>query len=264
MAAALPRPLASHPTSGVVAEVAGVVGVVLCVLLVVGLWFGRGWLSDRVDGVTAASEHATAHATELSGVAIGELEQRAVEVDGIEAAARQVAGDPAATSAMLQALASRLAPISDAYRTTRGAYVSLREGVSSVLDTVQRLDRVVRSVDIPDSLGSSLSAIDARLAAMDAALTGVIGAGNATVGVSAGATALADQAATLSDALRRAEDVGRMVQVGLTDVQSQLAAAAATLDDLVGYSVIALTVVLIWVLLLNVALWALGRRWRAA
>ena len=264
MTEAPPRPLARHSRSGVVAEVAGIFGIVLCVLAIVGLWLGRGWLSDRADAFTVAAEHATAHAMALADTAVTETEARAQEVDAIEAAALEVAGDPTATSEALQALVSRLTPVADAYGTTRDTYVSLREGIGAALDTVQRLDRFVRQVDIPDDLGASLSGIDARLVAIDTALSGVVQAGAATTSVSAGATALANQAAALSDALRAAEDVARAAHAGLADVQTQLVSAAATVDELVGYSAIALTVFLTWVLLLNLALWALGRRWRAA
>ena len=48
----------------------------------------------------------------------------------------------------------------------------------------------------------------------------------------------------LADALRQAQELGRTMHAGLTDVHAQLSTAAATLDDLVGYSVVALTVVL--------------------
>jgi hypothetical protein len=200
----------------------------------------------------------------LSDSAIAELETLAQQVDAMEADARQIAADPAATPAMLQALGARLTPVATAYGTTRDTYVSLRAGVGAALDTVQRMDRLVRAVDIPDSLGTGLSAFDERITVIDAAFQGVVGAGGAVTAVSEGATALADQAANLSDVLRKAEDVGRAAQVGLGHLEAQLESAISTLDDLVALSVIALTVVLAWVFILNAALWALGRRWRAA
>ena len=264
MSEAPPRPLARHPTSGVVAEVAGIFGIALCALLIVGLWLGRGWLSDRADAFTIAAEQATARAIALAVATVTEMEARAQEVDAIEASARQLATDPGATSAVLQALTAKLSPVADAYSTTRDTYVSLREGIGTALDSVQRLDQFVRQVDIPDDLGASLSAIDERLVAIDAALGSVVQAGAAATSVSAAATTLANQAATLSDALRAAEEVGRTAQAGLADLETQLIGAAATVDEFVGYSAIALTVFLAWVLLLNLALWALGRRWRAA
>ena len=264
MSQATAAPLPRRPSLGLAAETAGVIGAVACVLLIAGLWLGRGWLGDRADALTAASVRAVERATERSDVAITALETLASQTDGIEASARQVAGDPAATSETLQALVTRLAPIMSAYTTTRDTYVSLREGVATALDAVQRIDRFVRAVDVPDNLGTALATIDDRLTAIDSAVTGVAQTGAAATGVSEGATVLANQAAAMSDALRMAEDVGRTVQVGLADLQAQLASATATLDDLVGYTAIGLTVVLIWVTLLNLALWALGRRWRAA
>lgn len=252
-----------RPRLGLVAQVAGALGVVLCVLLIAGLWFGRGWIGDAADSLTAAAEQATARAIAVSDTAISGLEAHAQEVDAVEASARQLATDPSATSAALDSITARLTPVARAYAATRDKYVGLREGVATALDTLQRLDRLVRQVDIPDSLGSSLAAIDERLAAIDTALTGVTRTGAAVTGVSVAATAVADQAAALSEAFRAAEDVGRSVQAGLAEVQAELTGAAQTLDELAGYGAIALTVFLAWVILLNIALWALGRRWRA-
>jgi hypothetical protein len=75
-------------------------------------------------------------------------------------------------------------------------------------------------------------------------------------------TAIATGAATLESGIAAATAVTHDVQAGLTDLQDDVDLLDDRVDSAVGMSSIAVAAILGWVALLNIALWALGRRWR--
>ena len=66
MASEAPHPV-SRPrrTLGIAAQVAGIVGIVLCLLGAVGVLFGRGWAVDKVDQVAGNVDAQVARAEPL-------------------------------------------------------------------------------------------------------------------------------------------------------------------------------------------------------
>ena len=58
--------------------------------------------------------------------------------------------------------------------------------------------------------------------------------------------------------------MGKDLQTGLADLETRLTDSINTVDGWIGLAAIVFTLLFIWVFVLNLALWALGRRWRAA
>jgi hypothetical protein len=71
-------------------------------------------------------------------------------------------------------------------------------------------------------------------------------------------------ATRLETGLDEATALAREVEADLEDLQGRVAQAADDLENLLGLVILAGTAFLIYLALLHVALWALGRRWRRA
>jgi len=104
--------------------------------------------------------------------------------------------------------------------------------------------------------------MDDKLTALDTSLSDLSAKAVTRTTASEAATGIATGAATLQSGIEATITVTHDVQAGLTDLQDDVDRLADRVDSLVGISSLAVGAVLAWVALLNVALWALGRRWR--
>jgi hypothetical protein len=261
---ATPPAQTRRPRLGLSAEVAGVIGAILCVVLVIGIWMGRGWFSSHADAFVADADKALAKATQISNTAIAALESRAVEVDGIATDSGTVAADPSAASGVLQPIVTRLSGVAQKYGSARDDYLTLKTRVSTTLDTLGRLDNLVPSLTVPPGIKEALGKVDAGLTNMDAALTSLSQSATNLADTRAQASAIATAATAFASELRTAEGVGKDLQTGLADLETRLTDSINTVDGWIGMAAIVFTLLFIWVFVLNLALWVLGRRWRAA
>ena len=264
MSESISAPLPRRPRLGLSAEVAGVIGAILCVVLVVGIWMGRGWFSQHAQAFTADADKALAKATQISDKAISGLESRAVEVDSIATDGQAIAADPTAAADKLQAVVARVSGVGQRYAAARDEYIAFRERASTTLDTLGRLDNLLPALTVPPGIKTALANLDDRLTSMDSALTGLAQSASAVVDVQVQAAALATKATAFAAEIRQAEGIGRDLETGLSDLEARLTDSISTVDGLVGMAAIVFSALFVWVFLLNLALWALGRRWRAA
>ncbi len=159
---------------GTAGQVVGVVGIVVCLLLAVGVVLGRGWAVGTMDDVAAAVDAQIAKADPLltqASVKVGEISGRVSTVADLAAG---IAADPSPGGAVADTLRSALASVSDRYQALRSNYVDLRESVQSVVDRLQTLDRLVPGFTIPQGPVDALAALDARLKEFDAKVTSLI------------------------------------------------------------------------------------------
>ena len=77
------------------------------------------------------------------------------------------------------------------------------------------------------------------------------------------AAAIAQGATQLEEGIRVATQLARDVRAGLLEVQDAVADYARRVATLIWVVGLAIALVLAWGALLHVALWELGRRWRA-
>jgi methyl-accepting chemotaxis protein len=253
-----------RPTLGLVAQAVGVVGTILCVVLIVGLWVGRGMVTERVDELATRADAAVARGVELAETVAQGFEARADEMGQVVADAQAIADDPTASSAVLQGLVARLQPLSDRYAQVRDTYAGLKERVTTAWDFLTTIDRLLPGFALPPTSGERLASIDERLTNLDSAITDILTASRATTQVSESAATVAAMATRLETGLDEATALAREVEADLEDLQGRVAQAADDLEDLLGLAILAATAFLIYLALLHVALWALGRRWRRA
>ena len=222
-----PRPRRRDRVLGTVGQIAGVLGIVVCLLLVIGVIIGDVWAVRTVDDVAAAIDAKIAKADPLltqASAKVGEISGRVSTVADIAAG---IAADPSPGGAVADALRSGLASVSDRYQTLRSNYAGVRESVQSVIDRLQTLDRLVPAISIPQGPVDALAALDARLQEFDANVSGLITIDPGQGPVNQAAAAIAQKAGDINTKITD-------LQSGIGDVQQRVSALRTKLSDTAG------------------------------
>jgi len=222
-----PRPRRRDRVLGTAGQIAGVLGIVVCLLLVIGVIVGDGWAVGTVDDVAASIDAKIAKVDPLltqASAKVGEISGRVSTVADIAAG---IAADPSPGGAVADALRAGLATVSDRYQTLRSNYAGVRESVQSVVDRLETLDRLVPGVSIPQGPADALAALDARLQEFDAKVSGLITIDPGQGPVNQAAAAIAQKAGEID---ARITDL----QAGIGDVQQRVSALRTKLSDTSG------------------------------
>jgi hypothetical protein len=222
-----PRPRRRDRVLGTVGQIAGVVGIVVCLLLVIGVIVGDAWAVGTVDDVAAAIDAKIAKVDPLltqASAKVGEISGRVSTVADIAAG---IAADPSPGGAVADALRAGLASVSDRYQTLRSNYAGVRESVQSVIDRLQTLDRLVPAISIPQGPVDALAALDARLQEFDAKVSGLITIDPGQGPVNQAAAAIAQKAGDINAKITD-------LQGGIGDVQQRVSALRTKLSDTSG------------------------------
>jgi prefoldin subunit 5 len=246
-------------------QVAGVVGLVLCVMLAVGALLSRSWALDTVDSLAQRVDQGIGKAlppVTRAATMVGDVSGR---IGDVADAADVVAALPAPQSERLQALQARLQALSDRYLELRTAYADVREQIASVIARVQSIDALLPGVSLPEGPVDRLAELDTRIQQVDAAIMEVIGADLVGSTVNETASRIADRA-------RQAEANLDGVADRLAGVASQLTALQADLDNIASTSKTGITLgtiagmaLLVYFALLHWILFRVSRRlWLAS
>jgi hypothetical protein len=257
------KPVSTRPASRkpVFAKVAGIVGVVICVLIIVVVWFGLGTVSQAVNNLGNSVNAGFGRAiTATDSVAAG-LTEAAGTIDTIRTDAVELAASANPDTPRLDALQARLGQFADRYRDLRVRYAGARESVVEVTTALQHVARIIPGVRVPEGAGDRLIAVDDKLKAIDDAIVATWTSLSDAQPGSAVADALAARATPLQDALTAAATAVTGLSSNLQGVQAQADSTVDSIRTILLAAAIALSVLFVWVLLLNIALWLLGRAW---
>jgi hypothetical protein len=238
-------------------QVAGIVGIVVSLVVIALIWFGRGFVSGGVDNLASAVNDGINHAISATDRVARRLDAASTEVSRVVTQATEVAGNRASNQARAR-LSDRLSRFADRYRQLRVAYAGIRAEVTTAVTTLRRVGRLVPGVELPRGPTDTLAAIDSNLQSLDEAVTSILPAGEAPI-TAAAATAVANKATPIRSTIDRTSGRVQALGLELQGVRADAVAAANSIRTTILLATIALTIVFVWVLLLNVALWKLGR-----
>ncbi len=209
---------------GTTGRVVGVVGIVVCLLLAVGVLVGRGWAVGTVDDVSAAVDAQIAKTdpllTKASSV-VGEISGRVSTVSDL---ASGIAANPTPGGAVADTIRAGLTSISDRYQALRASYADMRETAVSAIGRLQTLSRIVPGFTVPQGPVDALAALDAKLQEFDATVTGLITIDPGQGPINQAAAAVAQKANDVNAKLDG-------VQSGIADVQGRISALQAQIAD---------------------------------
>jgi len=248
------------PRKAVAAKIAGIIGVVICALIIVVVWFGLGTVSRTIDDLGNSVNGGFDRAIAATDTVATGLNDAVTSIESIRVeAAELVAGRP--DPERFAGLQARLGEIADRYRDLRIRYAEAREAVVGVTSTVARVAQLVPGTRVPEDAGQTLVEVDARLKAIDDALVSTWRSLSEADPGAAAAEALANRATPLSDAISGAATAVDGLSTNLEGVQANADATIASIRTILLIAAIALSVLFVWVLALNIALWVLGRAW---
>jgi hypothetical protein len=161
---------------GVTGEVAGVVGVVVCALLIVALLLARAWTGDRIDETAASIDANLAKGVPLLEASAANVAAVSERIVGVAEAAEAVAARPNPAPALVEALSSRLAGLSESYLELRTTYADARETIVGAIDRLLLLERLIPPLTVPREPLEALAAADARVREMDARVQEILAA----------------------------------------------------------------------------------------
>ncbi len=248
---------------GRAAQVAGVIGLIVCIVLVLGVWFARGWASGRVNDLVGSVDQGLGRAGAAATLASSQIDRIVADMGTVADAADKVAVEPTASPEFVRALGARLSAAADRYREFRSAYGNLREQAVSVIDTLNRVDRFVPGVSVPQGPIDALASLDARIQDLDASVSAVVTAANAAGNVSQTAGVVSAKAKAVEVTLRATSNLVTRVSDATDSLRADVADFGQTLNNLLLLITGFITLILVYVGALNVAMWALGGHWRS-
>ena len=253
-------PSRSRKGLGRAGQVVGILGALVFIAAIAGVWIGRGIVADDWTAFTESAGRSLAKVTEVASTATAKLDERAAEVEAIAEEARSIATQPTISSAIVQGIADKLSGVGDRYADLRSQYVDLRDKASSVIDLVQKVDRLIPGIDIPQGPIDALGAVDEGLSTLDAAITGITDGATATTALTEAATTLADDADAIAGGLRQGSAAITGLSGGIGTFAGQIKDAGDQVLSLLGTIAIVISLVLAWGAFLHLCLFALGRR----
>jgi hypothetical protein len=249
------------PRKAVAAKVAGIVGIVICALIIVVVWLGLGTVSRAVNDLGNDVNASFDKAIAASDAVANRLDEAVTSLESIRTEAIELAASSSPDTSRLSGLQARLGQIADRYLEVRVRYAEARENVLGITSTLSKVARLIPGARTPEGLGDRLAALDSKLQAIDAALVSTATKLAEADPGKALADVLAAQGTPLQDALSNGVTAVNGVSANLAGVQANADSAVDSIRTVLLIAAIALSVLFVWVLALNIALWVLGRSW---
>ena len=254
-----PVPTRRAPRKAAAAKVAGIVGMVICALIIVVVWLGLGTVSRAVNDLGTDVNASFGKAIAASDAVASRLDEAVASLASLKADAVELAASSSPDTTRLSGLQARLGQIADRYLEVRVRYAEARENVLGVTSTLSRVARLIPGARVPEGLGDRLAALDSKLQAIDAALASTATKLAEADAGKALADALAASGTPLQDAVSGGVTAVNGVSANLTTLQANADSAVDSIRTVLLIAAIALSVLFVWVLALNIALWLLGR-----
>jgi hypothetical protein len=249
---------------GWLATVVGVIGVAICLVVAVGVWVVKPQVTDRAHEIVTIAHDAVQKADALAVTASGHLVTVSDKLTTIEGLLTSVAASPLVDTAVGTSIRNAISGF------VGGPYANLKENVSGLVERVQGLSTVVQKLDaaipgleLPGVATDAVDDIVAKLTTLDQTVTTVNDVAGNGVTTSQQITQLStltsDINAVIQDVVPRLETA----RTKLADVEARLNGTDDRIERIAGISAIGVSILFIYLALLNVLLYQQGRRWVA-
>ena len=249
---AAPAPERGRRKTRATAQVAGVVGLVVCVVLAIGIILVSGRISDSIGGVFESADRQIERGSTIVELATDRVRERVTDIDDFIGNASAIT--PGAN--IPPALAARATAIADRYDAVRNQFAELRARVESGLETVRQVASLVPFIDLPTLPTEELAGLDARLQQFDDNVSRLREAGVASVAVER----VVEGATNLRGAIDGVADLGGRIQTRLDEAQIRLDQANARLDGYLWILTMILLLLVAYIAILNGLVIWLARR----
>lgn len=247
---------------GWVATILGVVGLIVCLVIAIGVWIIRPDVVARADHIAAAVVQGLDDASALSADASDLVVQVNERLDKVVTTAQSVSGNPVIDAVADRLLSSTVTNvISGPWNTLQDRLGGMRERVVGISNAVQAVDDAIPFIELPGTVTGIVNDVDARWSEVDARVQSLEDAAANGVGTTEQAARIGELA---TDASARLTQVGAtldQVHASIETAQGDVQHAADQVEGVVTWVAVIVCVVAIWVGLLHLLLIAQGRRW---
>lgn len=251
-----PAPSVGTPkkAASVGGQAVGIVGIVVCLALAVGVLVGRGWLVTQVDAVIASVDDQLAKGIPLLAQADTAVTQVSATVTDVGDAATAVTNATNPAPALVQGLSAKVSAVSERYLPLRAAYADARANVVSTLDRLQTLDRLVPGVSVPQGPVDAVASLDTAIRTVDSSVMLILGANTGAKAAVETAAVVAETTPKVEAALADVQTRLGEAEARLGEVRTQLADTGATIDRLITVVSLVLILALLYVAFLHFVL----------
>jgi hypothetical protein len=246
---------------GGAAQVAGVIGIVVCLVSVVGAVLGRGWAVDTVHDVAIGIDSQLARAEPLLVAGADRIGQVSGIVDSIVVASEAVAANPNPGPGLIDDLRVKVADLEARSLELRAQYAQVRAQIVSASNLLTTLDRLAPALSVPQGPGETLEEIDGRIEEIDARVTeiiNVLASNPLQSAVREWASSIAERVSGVAERVDRVEAAIAQVQPRLTTLRADLATTADRTANLITLGAFGLVLVLLYLTLLHAVLFVHG------
>jgi hypothetical protein len=247
---------------GWLAAILGVIGLVVCLTIAVGVWFVKPEVVRRVDHVTTVAVEALEQASGLSADASELIVQVKERLESVATTASSVSGNPVLTAAADRLLGGTISNVVvGPWTQLQDRLSGMREKAVGLSTSVQALDEAIPFIELPGVVTGFVDDVDARWTEVDETVQGMETIAAEGVGSSERAANIAERAAAASEKLDALDAALGLVHGRIETAQAQITEASDQVEGVLGLSAIAITIIAGWVGLLHLLLIAQGRRW---
>jgi hypothetical protein len=247
---------------GWLAAILGVIGLVVCLVIAVGVWFVRPEVVERVDHVATVAVDALEQASALSTDASELIVQVNERLESVATTASSVSGNPVLTAAADRLLGGTISNVVvGPWNQLQDHLSGMREKAVGLSTSVQALDEAIPFIELPGVATGFVDDVDARWTEVDETVQGMESIAAEGVGTADRAANVAQIAAETSEKLDALNVALGQVHGRIETAQAQVTEASDQVERIVGLGALAITIIAIWVALLHLLLIAQGRRW---
>jgi len=244
----------THRTRGRITMVVAVIGFVLCIVLAVGTWFGRGYLVDGISGLATAANDNLDRAVAITTNLQATMDSANQRISDLEAKAQAALTGP--RTAAQDLVTSVTTGLSGGLTNLQDSVDNLQELVSTAGRVAIRLGWTPSSDELPGSRLADVSkAIDTQVGNL-ATLQSKFGTGGDVTPL---ANAVSSAASQLSGLITQLQGTVSNLTARIQAAQAKITSTADSLHSWTNIGAIALIIFFLYVALLHVVLFRVGR-----
>ena len=247
---------------GWLAMVVGVIGVVICLVVAIGVWVVKPQVTDRAHEIVAIAHEGVQKADDLAVTVNGRLATVSDRLTTIEGLLTSVAGSPLVDTAVGTNIRIAISGF------VEGPYASLQQDVSGLVErvqglstTVQKLDAAIPGLELPGVVTGAIDEVDAKLTQLDQTVTSINDIAGNGVTTSQQLTQLSTAVSDINGVIEVVIPGIETVRTKLADVETRLTGTDDRIERIAGISAIGVSILFIYLALLNLLLVTQGRRW---
>lgn len=248
---------------GALAIGAGVVGIIVCLALIVGIWVGRNAANEMVVALAAGVNGGLVRATAALGEVQTRIDGARTRVADLNAQIERMAqGDTPGSEARDRLILTIDEGVGADYARFREAYITTRERVGATAENLGSSRLLARWLNLDNLPVEQVQTVDSTLTTFDAALVGMrqdLATRDLPLARLAGR--LAERTAPIESSITALSTAVDEITARLEQIRTSVQSLAATVQGWITIAAVVLSLLCLYIAFLHVLLFLQGRIW---